>query len=171
VIASASLTAVLLMMLAEWQLSRFNERVMRQRGAVEPTGDVYRTMAWAYPGAFVVMAIEGAIFGPTPGRSTLAGAAVLGLAKALKFWAISALGTRWTYRVLVLPDVPLVAQGPYAWWRHPNYIAVVGELAGMALLTGARVTGVLALAGFAVLLRRRVAIEERALGIGRRSCP
>jgi methyltransferase len=169
IIAGASLLAVVLMMLAEWQMSRFNERIMRRRGAVEPDDDVYRTMIWAYPCAFVAMAVEGAVFAPPPGLLTLAGAAMFGLAKALKFWAISSLGTRWTFRVLVLPGAPLVNRGPFAWLRHPNYVAVLGELVGAALLMGARISGVAAVAGFAFLLRRRIAIEERALGIRPRS--
>ena len=56
-------------------------------------------------------------------------------AKALKFWAIASLGTRWTYKVLVMPGLPLVPTGPYRWLRHPNYVGVVGELVAMALMT------------------------------------
>ena len=39
--------------------------------------------------------------------------------------------------MLVLPGAPLVTTGPYALIRHPNYVAVVGELVGMALTMGA----------------------------------
>ena len=39
---------------------------------------------------------------------TFAGVSLMFLAKALKFWAIASLGTRWTYKVLVLPALPLV---------------------------------------------------------------
>ena len=46
---------------------------------------------------------------------------------------------------------------------HPNYVAVVGELAGVALLTGARVSGPLATLAFGLLMMKRVAIERRAL--------
>ena len=169
IVSTVSLVAALLMMLGELMLSRHNEGVLRSRGAIEPAGDVYRTLAWAYPGMFVLMAIEGAIAGSTPAFATLAGALVFGTAKVLKFWAISALGTRWTYRVLVPPRAPLVSSGPYAWMRHPNYAAVFGEIAGMALLVGAPIAGVLSLVGFAVLVRKRIAVEERALKRGRES--
>jgi methyltransferase len=159
--------AALLMMLAELVRSRANERGLRARGAVEPADDVYRAMAWAYPLGFIAMGVEGAWFGPHPGGTTLAGAAVFVGAKALKFWAIAALGTRWTFRVLVLPGAPLVTNGPYAWLRHPNYVAVIGELTGFALLVGAPVTGLLAAAGFGGLIWRRIAVEEQALGRSR----
>lgn len=162
-VSTISLAAVLIMMLGESLVSRRHERWLRDRGAVEPPGDVFATMRWAYPAAFVVMAAEGAMFGPQGGWTTLAGAALLGASKALKFWAIAALGPRWTFRVLVLPAVPLVAHGPYAIVRHPNYVAVVGELIGMALLVGARVTGPVATLLFSLLVRERIRVENRAL--------
>ena len=162
-ISAISVAAVLLMMLAEMQLSRYNERALRARGAVEPADDVYRMMAWVYPGLFVVMALEGAFFGPPAGLVTLIGAALLGTSKALKFWAIASLGTRWTFRVLVPPGESLVSRGPYAYMRHPNYVAVMGELASMALLVGARVTGPVAILIFGVLIRHRIRVEEAAL--------
>ena len=163
-VALIATIAVFLMMLVENQLSRFNERTLRARGAVEPEGDVYPVMAWAYPACFLGMAVEGALFGPPPGTSTLAGVALFGASKALKFWAIGSLGIRWTFRVLVLADEPLVTRGPYKYFRHPNYIAVIGELVSIAVLVGAPVTGVLSVCGFGLLLRRRIAVEDRALG-------
>jgi methyltransferase len=163
-IAALTLLAVLLVMLGESALSSHNERVLRGRGAIEPDGDVIDTMRWAYPSCFVAMAIEGAIMGPTTPDGLAIGFAVFGLAKALKVWAISTLGVRWTFRVLVLPDAPLVSGGPYAVLRHPNYLAVLGELAGMALIVWAPVAGVASLIGFGMLMRQRMRIEDRALG-------
>jgi methyltransferase len=157
-------TAVFLLMAGEAVLSRVNEAALRRRGAVEPEGDVYRTMQWAYPGAFVAMVLEGAWRGPSPPAILVAGLALFGVAKGLKLWAIASLGQRWSYRVLVLPGHPLVAAGPYRWLRHPNYLGVLGEIAGVALIVFALYTGAAALIGFAMLLWRRIAVEDRALG-------
>ena len=164
-IALVSLAAVIAMMLAELKRSRTNERVLRQRGAVEPAGDVYRALALVYPGMFVVMAAEGAIAGPSPDVLLLAGFIVFATAKVLKLWAVMTLGQRWSYRVLVLPGVPLVATGPYAYLRHPNYVAVFGEIAGFAMMVGAAASGVLSLMAFALLVRKRIAVEEKALSL------
>jgi methyltransferase len=160
-----TLTAILFMMLGELWLSRSNERWMLERGAVAAPDPVYRTMRWAYPGAFVAMALEGVFWDRPAGQAAMIGAVVLIAAKAIKFWAIASLGPRWTYRVLVLPGAPLVTGGPYRLMRHPNYVGVVGELVAMALLSSAPVTGALALIGFGWLLIRRIGAEERALGL------
>jgi isoprenylcysteine carboxyl methyltransferase (ICMT) family protein YpbQ len=48
--------------------------------------------------------------------------------------------------------------------RHPNYLAVVGEIAGVALTVWAPITGAAALVGFGWLLWQRMAVEDRALG-------
>jgi methyltransferase len=167
VIAIVSLIAILLMMLVELRISQRHEGELLRQGAVEAPDPVFSTMRWAYPGSFVVMAIEGALTGSSPGVLALVGAAVFIAAKALKVWAIASLGTRWTYRVLVLPGAALVADGPYRFFRHPNYVGVVGELVGMALCVQAPITGVLSVIGFGYLLQRRIRAEEQALGLQR----
>lgn len=163
-IATLTVIAVLLIMAGEAALSSFNERQLRARGAIEPPGDVIGVMRWAYPLAFVAMGIEGALSGPPPAEILLWGLAVLGLAKALKMWAITALGPRWTFRVLVLPGAPLVTSGPYRFFPHPNYLAVMGEIASVAAIVWAPITGVLAAFGFGALIIRRIRVEDRALG-------
>jgi len=159
--------AVLLMMIVEAQLSNHNERVLRARGAIEPPDDVIHLMRLAYPSAFVLMGIEGLARGSVSGGSLLAGLAIFTAAKALKFWAIASLGIRWSFKVLVLPDAPLVSSGPYRVLRHPNYVAVTGELIGVAVAVVAPVAGAIGTVIFVWLMRRRIQIEERALGIRR----
>jgi len=93
----------------------------------------------------------------------LAGALVFVAAKALKWWAILSLGRFWTFRVIVVPGATLVAAGPYRFFRHPNYIGVMGELAGVALMTGALLSGVGGIATFGGLVLKSISLEERAL--------
>jgi methyltransferase len=168
-VALVTLLAVLALMAGEAVLSSYNAGLLRARGGIEPADDVYRTMQWAYPACFVAMAGEGALTGPAPPEVLGLGLAIFGLAKGLKMWAITSLGWRWTFRVIVPPDAPLVTRGPYRWLRHPNYLAVLGELAGVAAVVWAPVSGAAALLGFGWLMRRRITIEEAALGIDRHS--
>ena len=163
-IALATVIAVLLIMAGEFGLSAFNERLLRARGAIEPPGDVIHLMQWIYPGCFVAMGIEGALGGPAPRDVMLYGLALFGLAKALKIWAISSLGWRWTFRVLIPPGEPLVTAGPYRFLAHPNYLAVVGEILSVAAIVWAPIAGVLSAIVFGWLMVARIRVEDRALG-------
>jgi methyltransferase len=91
------------------------------------------------------------------------GAIVFALAKAIKYWAIATLGPRWTFRVLVPPASSLIRGGPYRFMRHPNYLGVMGELIGSAMMARALVAGPIAVASFAAIIAVRIRVEERAL--------
>jgi methyltransferase len=153
-------------MLIEARRAASNERVQRERGGIEAQGDVYDVMRVAYPVAFLSMIAEGALRGGAPIAVATTGLVLFAAAKALKWWAILTLGKSWTFRVIVVPKAQLVASGPYQFIRHPNYVAVLGELLGVALLTDARVTGPVAMGGFGILIWKRIVVEERALRSG-----
>jgi methyltransferase len=148
-------------MLIEARRAAAHERDQRARGGIEPAGDVYALMRVAYPLSFAAMLVEAVAAGAAPAFA--AGLALFAASKALKWWAIVTLGPCWTFRVIVRPGVPLVAVGPYRFLRHPNYVAVVGELVGTALMTGARLAGPIATVLFCALMVRRVQVENRAL--------
>ena len=159
-------TVVLVPALFEASLSRRNERQLRAMGAAEPHDDVYWIMRLAYPAAFIAMLVEGWWNGSRIDAVVAAGFALFVGAKLLKYWAIMTLGVRWTFRVLVPPGSTRTLSGPYRLLRHPNYLAVLGELAGAALIARATASGLLALGGFTALILLRIRVEERALGIG-----
>jgi methyltransferase len=140
-----------------------HDRALRQAGAVEPPDDVYRWMQIVYPATFLSMAAEAAIRRVEVDQVFAAGIVVFLLGKAMKYWAIATLGPRWTFRVLVPPSSMLVTDGPYRYIRHPNYVGVVGEIAGLALVARAAISGPLSIVSFAVLIALRIRVEERTL--------
>jgi methyltransferase len=162
---AALLIAAFVPMLVEAALSARNERRLRQAGAVEPGDDVFAAMQVVYPVCFAAMIAESWIAPRAQPSSIVAGAVLFVLAKALKYWAIASLGVRWTFRVLVPPNSTRTVRGPYRFVRHPNYVAVAGELAGFAIMAAAPISGLVALLVFAQLMRARIRVEERALGL------
>lgn len=150
-------------LVAEAAISLRHERALRHRGAVEPPGDVHRWMRVAYPGSFAAMIGEALWRGLPAPPVWWAGLAIFLASKSLKFWAIRALGPLWSFRVLIVPGQALVVRGPYRFLRHPNYVAVVGELLSTALMFGSVLAGPAAVVGFGWLLKRRIAVENRAL--------
>jgi methyltransferase len=163
VVLVIALATILGAMLIEARISAAHDRRLRASGAVEASGDVYRAMQIAYPAAFLAMIAEGALRAVTFDRAVAVGAAVFTAAKILKYWAIGSLGDRWTFRVLVPPGSSRTVHGPYRWLRHPNYVAVAGELAGTAMAMHAVITGLPAVIGFVALMLKRIRIEEHAL--------
>ena len=154
---------VFLPMLIEATRARSNEARQRARGGVEAPNDVYALMRVAYPAAFLAMIVEDAARGRPVSGTLAVGLAIFAAAKALKWWAILTLGSSWTFRVIVVPGAPLVTSGPYRFVRHPNYVAVLGALAGVGLQAGAWLTGPIVTVGFGLLMLRRIHVEDRAL--------
>jgi methyltransferase len=85
------------------------------------------------------------------------------LANGLRWWCIATLGERWTARVIVLPGTPLVRSGPYRWFAHPNYVAVIVEGAALPLTGSAWITACAFTVLNAALLTVRIRCEAAAL--------
>ena len=159
----ALLAIVFAPMLVEARRANRNERLQRARGGIEPAGDVYSVMRIAYPAVFFAMIAEGTWRQVVVSDLAVPGFLLFLLAKALKWWAIRSLGRSWTFRVIVVPGDAAVTSGPYAWLRHPNYVAVAGELVAVALMSGALVAGPLGTLLFCGLMLKRMSVEDRAL--------
>jgi methyltransferase len=90
--------------------------------------------------------------------------AVAVAAQVLRWWCITTLGERWNTLVIVVPDAPLVRQGPYKWLHHPNYVAVVAEGIALPLVHSAWLTAIVFTLANAWLLTVRIRVENEALG-------
>jgi methyltransferase len=86
------------------------------------------------------------------------------LLQIARIWVIATLGDRWTTRIIIAGEAPLVRRGPYRFVDHPNYWVVIGEIAALPLAFGLwRVALLFSLLNAAVLAIR-VRAENRALG-------
>jgi methyltransferase len=160
---ATALAIVLVLLAGEAYLSAQHERWLRGRGAVEPRGDVYRWMQVVYPAGFLACIMEGWWRGSRWTVAAAGGLAIFACSKLIKYTAMATLGRRWTFRVLPLPDARPVASGVYRWVRHPNYVAVLGEILGMALWMQAPLAGLAFGLTFLWIFSRRIPLEERAL--------
>lgn len=84
-------------------------------------------------------------------------------AQALRWWCIASLGPQWNTRVVIVPGLPRVTRGPYAWLSHPNYVAVVVEGFALPLVGSAWITALVFTTVNAALLRVRIRTEDAAL--------
>lgn len=89
------------------------------------------------------------------------------LLQALRIWTITALGPYWTTRIINVPGAPIVRNGPYRFFRHPNYIVVCSEIAILPLAFGSVEIAIVFSILNAALLSYRIRLEERALATRR----
>ena len=82
----------------------------------------------------------------------------------VRIWVLASLGARWTTRIIILPDAPLVRRGPYRFVNHPNYLVVIAEIAVLPLVFGLWKAALIFSILNAALLTIRVREENRALG-------
>ncbi|WP_133916781.1 isoprenylcysteine carboxyl methyltransferase family protein [Streptomyces sp. NBC_00582] len=149
---------------AELLVARRNAAWTLARAGVEYGRGHYPVMVALHTGLLVGCLVEPVLadrpFVPALGGPMLALAV---LAQALRWWCVTALGPYWNTRVIVVSGARLVAAGPYRFLRHPNYVAVVVEIAALPLVHSAWLTASVCTAANAVLLTVRVRCENTAL--------
>jgi methyltransferase len=159
------LAALIAERLFELALSKRHARRALKRGASEVGSGHFRVMATLHTLFFVCCAAEVALVPrsfPRPWGWFFLGAVLC--AQALRYWAITTLGERWNVRIIILPGALPVSSGPYRYMRHPNYLAVILEIAFIPLVHGAWLTALVFSLANGALLSVRIRTEERALG-------
>ena len=149
----------------ELNLARRNAKRAFDRGAVEVGQTHYRVMV-AFHAIFIVSCAAEAIFFPHTLPNIVAWIALFAevCAQSLRYWVVSTLGERWNTRIVVTPERAPVTTGPYRFMRHPNYLAVVIEIAAVPMIGAAIFTAIVFSIGNALILAVRIPAEERAMG-------
>jgi methyltransferase len=152
--------------LVELMVAKRNARWSFARGAVEYGRGHYPVMTAMHTALLASCLVEvwagHRTFVPALGFPMLA---VVLAAQSLRWWCVRTLGPRWNTRVIVIADLPLVAGGPYRWLRHPNYIAVVAEVAALPLVHTAWITASFFTLANAAVLAVRLRCENGALAL------
>ncbi|MFF4472216.1 isoprenylcysteine carboxyl methyltransferase family protein [Streptomyces sp. NPDC001599] len=158
------LLAVAVERVAELVVARRNAAWTLARAGVEHGRGHYPVMVALHTGLLACCLLEPLIadrpFLPALGWPVLALAL---LAQALRWWCVGTLGPYWNTRVIVVPGARLVGAGPYRFLRHPNYVAVVVEVAALPLVHSAWLTAAVFTAANAMLLTVRLRCENTAL--------
>ena len=158
-----AVAAISVQRLLELVLARRNERKARARGAVERGQRHYPLIVGLHSLWIAATLVEGIVRGPEPPSLWPVALALFLLVQPLRYWAILSLGPFWNTKILVVPGAKPVAQGPYRYVSHPNYVVVVVEILTFPLIFGAWLTAVVFTALNAAVLCVRIREENRAL--------
>lgn len=150
--------------LAELVVSNRNAAWSLERGGRETGQGHYPFMVVLHSGLLVGMLVEAWVRRPdVPVTLAWSMLALAVASQVLRWWCITSLGRRWNTRVIVVPGLAPVTGGPYRFFRHPNYVAVVVEGVALPLVHGAWITAVVFTVLNAALLTVRIRVEEQAL--------
>jgi methyltransferase len=154
--------AVAIERLAELAISQRNLAWSKARGGREYGFAHYPAVVALHAGLLVGCVVEAAHrpFLPALGWPMFV---LVVLSQALRWWCIATLGPRWNTRVVVVPGLRLVTTGPYRWFKHPNYVAVVVEGFALPLVHTAWITALTFTVLNAALLTVRIRCENAAL--------
>jgi len=156
--------AVGLERLAELVVSKRNAAWSFARGGVESGQRHFVFMVVLHTGLLIGALVEVLVLDPpfVPALGWTMLALVLA-AQALRWWCIATLGHQWNTRVIVVPGLPRITGGPYRFFSHPNYVAVVVEGFALPLVHSAWITAAVFTVLNAVLLTVRLRVENEAL--------
>jgi methyltransferase len=153
---------IILQRTAELVLARRNERILKTQGAIEFDKDGYKVIATMHVAFFISLICEKVFLHRALNTYWVVSTSLFVGAQFLRYWAIRSLGVHWNTKVLVIPGKKLVARGPYKYIQHPNYVAVITEIAVIPLIFSCYITATVFSLFNLILLRRRMKIEESA---------
>ena len=158
-----------LVTVSAWGMMEVSQRSnARSDGAAKVTGRGWRIAGLACLIATICVAnltphvVPAAAIRPAP-AAFAAGMVVLLAGLVLRGWSFKALGEYFTHTVMVSPDQPVIATGPYRVLRHPSYTGVIlaGLGVGLASANWADLAGLLLITLPPLLWR--IHVEENAL--------
>lgn len=159
------LTAIVAERFFELWLSRRNAERAFSRGGIESGQTHYKLLVILHVLFLVSCAIESLLHAPAFPRS-LEALALIGAigAQLVRYWAVLTLGDRWNTRIVVIPGEAPIATGPFRYVRHPNYLAVIMEIACLPLIRALWITAIVFSLANAIVLSVRISAEELAMG-------
>ncbi len=154
---------IILQRTVELALAKRNEKILKSQGGIEFDKDGYRVIVAVHIAFFISLICEKVFLHRTLNTYWAFFVTLFVGAQVLRYWAIRSLGIHWNTKVLVIPGKKSVARGPYKYVRHPNYLAVITEIAVIPLIFSCYITATVFSLLNLILLRRRIEIEERVL--------
>ncbi|MDR6510279.1 methyltransferase [Novosphingobium capsulatum] len=156
--AYAIMAFVTLQRLSELVIARRNTARLMAAGAREVAANHYPVMVAMHTAWLAVLWFT---VGDRPIFLPLL--AVFAVLQLMRVWVLATLGPRWTTRIIVTPQAPLVKRGPFRFVRHPNYMVVTAEIAVLPLTFGLVWVALLFTVLNAAMLTVRIRAENSAL--------
>lgn len=143
----------------ELYISKRNEKWLLSQGAIEYGREHYPYIVALHTLFIVSLIVEYYLSGGKPMSYVFLLLFVLLL--LFKYWVLNSLGSYWNTRIYRIPGEAAVCKGPYKFFKHPNYVDVVLEIAIIPLIFHLYYTAIIFSVLNAVVLSVRIKVENR----------
>ncbi|WP_165040205.1 isoprenylcysteine carboxyl methyltransferase family protein [Dysgonomonas sp. ZJ709] len=154
---------VILLRIGELILARSNGQWLLKHGAIEYGQKHYPFMIVLHTLFFISLITEYTLAGTGSYNYLLL--ILFFILIALKAWTILSLGRFWNTKIYRAPNFPLIKKGPYKYFKHPNYIIVIAEIAIIPLAFGLYYTAIIFTLLNSIMLFIRIKEENKVLKI------
>jgi Uncharacterized protein conserved in bacteria len=154
---------VILLRIGELILSKRNEKWLLQNGAIEYGQKHYPLIVALHVFFIVSLIIEYSMKRTVSCSSFLL--VLYFLLLVFKAWIILSLGKFWNTKIYRIPNYPLIKKGLYRYFKHPNYMIVIIEIAVIPLIFHLYFTAVIFFVFNAIMLTVRIKAENRVLNV------
>ena len=159
------LSIIIIQRISELILSKRNKNYLISKGAIEYDKEGYKYIVLMHNLFFISVITEFVFLERQINEYWKILLIIFICTQLLRYWAIFTLGKRWNTKILVLPNTESIRSGLYKHLKHPNYIAVIIEIAIIPLLFSCYYTAIVFSILNLIVLKRRIRIEEEVLNI------
>lgn len=154
---------IILLRIAELLYSKRNEKWLLQNHAIEYGKKHYPFIVTLHVFFLISLIVEYMLSKPVSYSPAII--LIYFLLLVFKIWVISSLGKYWNTKIYRIPNAPLIKTGPYKYFRHPNYLVVIGEIAVIPLAFHLYYTAAIFTVLNLIMLSIRIKEEDKALKI------
>jgi methyltransferase len=154
---------VILSRIGELLLSNKNEKWLLQNGAIEYGSKHYPFIIALHSLFFISLILEYSVHHVA--SYSLSFLLFYFLLLAFKIWMILSLGKFWNTKIYRIAGFPLINKGPYKYFKHPNYLVVIAEIAVIPLAFHLYYTAIIFTLLNAIILSVRIREENNTLQI------
>jgi methyltransferase len=157
------LIIIIVQRVSELFIARRNETYMKSMGGEEHGRDHYPLIVAVHLLFLLSFTIEVIVFNKEVSPLWMMILPIILITQIIRYWAVFSLGPFWNTKIIIVPDLEVVAKGPYRFMRHPNYLVVAVEILFLPIFFQAYATAILFTVLNAAILTIRISAEEKAL--------
>ena len=152
---------VILLRIGELLLSKRNEKWLLKNNAIEFGSKHYPFIVGLHVLFFISLIVE--YYTKQTTAFNLFYLLFYFLLIGFKAWIILSLGRYWNTKIFHIRNAPLIKNGPYKYFKHPNYMIVIAEIIVIPLVFQLYITAITFTILNLMMLYIRVKEENKAL--------